>query len=225
MYTLTIMRHGRSNQNAFFDGERVEDDDIVDAKLHPDGIVQVEATSEWERDQGFSYGLVCVSSMRRTIQSAEHSGSQQSNWQIDSRLVERDNGDLEGIEYDAASKIKRKQDALDWRPQGGETIREMRDGRVAEFLSGILPLRQSIKIITHHDTMLAFAARVERIPDDDFNHQVASGELHFNNASLLMYRFSDDYRDANSPVDRRTITPWHNNPNDSLWLPVPQSDW
>lgn len=146
--TLTMFRHGQSEENAvFFDREaypevvrkRVLAVPTWERRLTKKGVQQAKALSLYLRmwHEALAHidnvGIICgyTSTYARAIETAAYASDDLPiSWKLEGRIVERNWGELQDLTVEERDRKfgdivrNREREALLWRPPGGETMQD-----------------------------------------------------------------------------------------------------
>lgn len=190
---LFLIRHGESEGNVAIHNARSGDesaytDEFVTTpdrnwQLTTKGISQAQITGKWLKntlktlEEDFSNIRFYVSPFVRTRQTAGHLGLD-AEWFLNRSLRERDWGDISTIPYreflNAShykfSAQKKKVDPLYWRPPGGESIVDVAENRVRNFLDTLhrKNSHNTVIAVTHGEFMRATRLVLERVDDETY---------------------------------------------------------
>ena len=142
-----------------------------------------------------------VSPYVRTRQTAAGlrlgSALQPVGWYVNRSLRERDWGDIESIpksEFDFAeqyehSRHKRAIDPLYWHPPGGESLCDVAENRVRNFLDTLHRecSGQTVVAVTHGEFMMATRLVLERADDETFADWLDDPRQRLENCAVLHY--------------------------------------
>jgi len=213
---LFFVRHGESEGNVANQKAKTGDlssftDEFVTTpgrkwKLTEKGEAQARLAGEWLQKE---LNRVAVSSDRRnfvspyvrTRQTAGYLGLQYRGksveWFVNRTLRERDWGDIDSIPKklfldDPAYKWnsqKEKQDPLYWRPPGGESIQDVAENRVRNFLDTLHREcgDHTVVAVTHGEFMRAARIILERVSDELYDEWENSNEEKIHNCMILQY--------------------------------------
>lgn len=142
-----------------------------------------------------------VSPYIRTRQTAGHlwltENDKSVDWYLNRTIRERDWGDIDSISKDEFRNNpiyrlncqKESQDPLYWRPPGGESIQDVADNRVRNFLDTLHREmgRQTVVAVTHGEFMRAARTVLERISDETYDEWENSPAEKIHNCQILQY--------------------------------------
>lgn len=168
-----------------------------------------------------------VSPYVRTRQTAGlmglHEEPRKVEWYVNRTIRERDWGDIDSIPkqqfwddpINALNAQKMKSDPLYWRPPGGESIQDVADNRVRNFMDTLHRecSGQLVVAVTHGEFMKATRLVLERISDEQFMLDEYSKLRRIQNCQVIQY--TQDSAVAGLPLSpgsprlqfTRTITP------------------
>ncbi len=202
---LLLIRHGQSEGNLA--NQKARDGDFSHFSeeyrnrsgrhwnLTEKGIGQARKSGEWLKlnklNKFFRY---YTSSYLRARQTSAHLNLPDASWIIESRMRERDHGDIDTlpamefpIKYPDNSRT-RKADSLYWRPPGGESIADVRLRARSMFdtlhreCSG-----ENVIFVCHGDFIRAARAELEYMSDEEWDKLELESGLHVGNAEILHY--------------------------------------
>ncbi len=150
-------------------------------------------------------------------------GSREAEWYVNRTIRERDWGDIDSIpkQHFREDPIYRRNaqkmevDPLYWRPPGGESIQDVADNRVRNFLDTLHRecSDQLVVAVAHGEFMKALRLVLERTSDEEFLIQEKDKTRKIPNCQLIQYTKSVELAGLESQVHTprlqftRTITP------------------
>ncbi len=202
---LILVRHGQSEGNLANKKARTGDFSHFSEeyrnragrhwKLTDLGVEQAKSSGNWLRknklDKFFRY---YTSSFVRAKQTAAHLGLEDAAWTIETRLRERDHGDIDTTPAaEFANKYPdnartRGADSLYWRPPGGESIADVRL-RVRSMLDTLHRECDGSDVIfvCHGDFIRATRAELEYLSDEQWDLLESQAKLNVGNAEVVHY--------------------------------------
>ncbi len=192
---LVLIRHGLSEDNHarfkakqgnldFFD-EGFRNRLGPEVRLMPEGVEQAKNAGLWVQEHIIKrYGLIgfdkyVYSPHIRTRETAANLGLPEADWEMDRRLRERSWGEIEKLsrdEFEQAHPINydwHTRDSLYWKAAGGESMAEIADGRVTQFINSIGEGNdegeiESVVAITHGEWMAAARLILEHMLNEQW---------------------------------------------------------
>ncbi len=160
---IYIVRHGQTNWN--LEGRN---QGRIDIELNEKGIQQAEITSE--KLKNIKFNKVFSSPLKRAYKTAQiickNCGIQENNIIVDERLIERSNGELEGL---LREEYKEKIDFADSNETryGVEPLQEFRK-RIENFFNNICKeySEENILVVTHAGVSIYARCYFEGEPKD-----------------------------------------------------------
>lgn len=213
---IFFIRHGESEGNVASNQAKLGDfslytDEFMTTpgrkwNLTEKGRAQAELTGEWLQKEIDSLKngrgrRHYVSPYLRTKQTAALLGltenGKSAEWYLNRTLRERDWGDIDAIpkkqfEEDPIYKLnalKKKTDPLYWRPPGGESIQDVAENRVRNFLDTLHREcgDQTIVAVAHGEFMKAIRIILERADDEVFEKWESSKKHNIRNCEINQY--------------------------------------
>ncbi len=166
---LYIVRHGQTDWNVL--GKR---QGHVDNPLNETGIKQAKELQLLLKD--ISFDKVFSSPLKRAIDTAKIITNKKII--VDERLIERNNGKLEGLTKEQIKKIKDSGN-YDDKSYGVETPEEMQN-RAERFLKEILEKypNQDILVVTHCGLIINMRCYLDGVPNDLNSYMVDNCEVY-----------------------------------------------
>ncbi len=181
---LILVRHGHSEGNLVIERAKKGDDSLFTPdfrerpghrwRLTNEGRAQAEHAGQWIAGNiGARFDRYYASPYVRTQETAALLGLPDAEWRLDQRLRERDWGEIGSLpKAEQASLYPRntliqKNDALYWRPPGGESIADVRM-RVRTFFDTLHREceGQAVIVVTHGEVMSAVRGSLEYLSDE-----------------------------------------------------------
>jgi broad specificity phosphatase PhoE len=181
---LVLVRHGHSDGNLVMERARQGDDSLFTPdfrerpghrwRLTPEGREQASIAGGWiKANIGTEFDRYYASPYVRTQETAGLLGLPDAEWRLDQRLRERDWGEVgslpksEQADLYPRSVLIQKNDALYWRPPGGESIADVRL-RVRTFFDTLHREceGQTVIVVTHGEVMSAVRGALEYLSDE-----------------------------------------------------------
>lgn len=221
---LFLIRHGESEGNVANNRAKQGDlsaftDEFVTTpgrkwRLTEKGVEQAKMAGEWlaqelkniETPVAHRY---YVSPYTRTRQTAGfmdlpgHNG-RPIDWFVNRTIRERDWGDIdsspkaefEADPVNALNVLKMHTDPLYWRPPGGESIQDVAENRVRNFLDTLHRecANETVVAVTHGEFMKATRIILERVDDATFEEWENSKAEKIHNCMILQYSKVDPNR-------------------------------
>lgn len=201
---LVLVRHGHSEGNFAVDLSKQGDDSFYTPdfrerpghqwRLTDEGREQARKTGAWLVENYESFDRYYVSPYVRTKETAALLGIAAAEWRIDSRLRERDWGDIgslprkEFIEAYPRNAFMKQADALYWRPPGGESIMDVRM-RVRSLLDTLHREMEGkrVLVVTHGEFMWSTRAELEYMSDSEWLSSDKDPRQKIHNTQVLDY--------------------------------------
>ena len=211
---LVFVRHGAAEGNLAYREARAGNNSRFTAKfmsthesrwrLTPEGCLQAQIAGEWIRNNiTQKFGLYLTSEYVRALETAAHLHLPGAHWARNIFLREKKFG---------SSIQMRKRDPFYWHPPSGESLADvaLRVDHILESLSEIEIDPSAVIIVTHYNVIQIFSARIEMIPQIDFQTYMKKKENVFRNACVLHYTRKNPKSGQISPVYkwRRLASPW-----------------
>ena len=210
---LFFVRHGESQGNVASDRAKVGDESLFTDEfvtipgrrweLTEVGQRQAELAGAWLRAELERIGVVAgeprhyASPYVRTRQTAAFLGLPSAEWYLNRSIRERDWGDIETIPrrafYEdpvyARNSSKKSIDPLYWRPPGGESISDVADNRVRNFLDTLHRECSggTVIAVTHGEFIRAARLVLERIDDETYTAWESDPTARIHNAEVIQY--------------------------------------
>ena len=231
--TLTLIRHGQSESNlakhSFEQGKVLENEDELmkvhtsDRRLTALGVVQAKAAGTlmrgWVEETGIEIAdcRFYVSTYMRAIETAGHLQIPRSEWRLDNRLVERNWGEMDQKPYEERMKLygaeagRRKEFALYWRPDTGETMQDVVN-RLRDFTDTMHREceRKHVVVVCHGETMWAFRTILEYWTGQQLRNAMLTHDdrTDIHNCRIIQYsRVLDDEHRATRLTRVRFVDP------------------
>lgn len=224
---LILVRHGHSEGNLAVDLSKQGDDSFYTPdfrerpghqwRLTDEGRDQARQAGAWILQNIGEFDRYYVSPYIRTKETAALLDLPNAKWRIDSRLRERDWGDIGSLprkefleEYPRNAFIKNT-DSLYWRPPGGESIMDVRM-RMRSLLDTLHRemADQRVLIVTHGEFMWSARAELEYMSDEEWLSADKDPSQKIHNTQVIEYRRSDPHTGEQDKYVRwvRSICPW-----------------
>lgn len=240
-----LIRHGKSEGNAFNQRSRAGDDSEYtdefrnrpssDWRLTNTGINQVRAAGTWLQDNfDEPFHRLYASEYVRAIESAYELGIEtELDWYLDINLRERDYGQMDVLTEEqratafAEEYRRRKMNPFIWCPPGGESIATT--CQRADRTLGTLHREcssQNVGAVCHGEMMWAFVVKIERMSQTKYMrlHLSRDPHDHFHNAQIIHYSrvnpAKPDGKLAPHLNWRRSICPWDTSKSTNEWEEV-----
>jgi broad specificity phosphatase PhoE len=197
-------------------------------RLTENGVNQAQTTGAWLKENQMSnfFRYYC-STYVRTRETAAQLSLDNAKWVLDSRVRERDWGDIGSIpimefvkEYPRNALVK-KIDSLYWRPPGGESIADVRL-RVRDLFSTLHREcdLEDVIIVTHGEFMRACRAELEYMTDDEWIAENSTPSGKIRNAEILHYtRENPDTKKIEKRITWvRKVCSWDENKGEDNWI-------
>lgn len=214
---LFLIRHGESEGNVANNKAKGGDlssftDEFVTTpgrkwRLTEKGIEQAKLAGAWLNQELKSFDVPSVrryyvSPYTRTMQTAGHleledPAQGELEWYVNRTIRERDWGDIDStpkIEFqaDPVNRLnvqKMNNDPLYWRPPGGESIQDVAENRVRNFLDTLhRECGEGLTVaVTHGEFMQAARIVLERIDDSTYDYWESSKTEKIHNCMILQY--------------------------------------
>lgn len=184
---IVLVRHGMSEHNLARKRSEAGDDSDWDTqfsnkhtsqyRLTDIGIEQSKICGEYIKNNISSkFDKYFVSEYLRTMETAYYLGFEDSKWEVDFTIRERDKGIFSGLteseKKEQYKELKRmKKDDFYWSPLGGESVAELCQ-RVDRFLDLLNKecTGMNVIIVTHGTIMEAFRVRLEKMLHQDYKN-------------------------------------------------------
>lgn len=224
---LVLVRHGHSEGNLAVDYSKLGDDSFYTPdfrerpghqwRLTEDGQEQARTAGQWILENIGDFDRYYVSPYIRTKETAALLDLPSAEWRVDSRLRERDWGDIgslprkEFIEEYPRNAFVKDMDSLYWRPPGGESIMDVRM-RMRSLLDTLHRETESQKVIavTHGEFMWSARAELEYMSDEEWLTADNDKSQKIHNTQVLQYSRLDPNTDKQNKYASwtRSVCPW-----------------
>lgn len=182
-------------------------------RLTDNGRAQARCAGDWIREEFAACGFdrFYASPFTRTSQTAARLALRwpdgdtgegtdahgRPRWYLNRGIRERDWGDIGSVprqefesrpEY-ALNAVRQRTDPLYWVPPGGESIAQVAENRVRNFLDTLHRELDGKRVlaVTHGEFMWATRLVLERLDDDEFVHCTQDPEQRIGNCEVLHY--------------------------------------
>ena len=206
---LYVIRHGESEANVIVQAGEQGDNSLYtqDNVTVPDrswrltatGRKQADCIGRWLVSQQQLFDRYMVSPYVRTRETAATMALPKAKWEENRVLRERSWGEINTITKDefknnyARNWNFKNTDPLYWRPPAGESIADVAEDRVHNFLTSLSRKSdsESVVMVTHGDFMLALMLTIEDLADEEFLHRADSDDWKITNCTCLHYTRRD----------------------------------
>lgn len=213
---LYVIRHGESEQNTIVDAGKKGDyslftQDTVtvpdrDWRLTATGRQQADCIGKWVVSQQPLFDKYIVSPFIRTRETAATMSLPKARWQENRVVRERSWGEIstrttkDFQESYPNNWDFRQNDPLYWKPPAGESIADVAENRVHNFLTNLSQKAeaQSVIVVTHGDYMNALRLVMEDLSDEEFLDREENPEWKINNCTCFHYSRRDPFNGRTS---------------------------
>jgi broad specificity phosphatase PhoE len=250
---LVLVRHGESESNVvngfgkqdnheYFTPE-FKERTTREWRLSARGVEESMAAGRWigryilasfpSLHDGFDWHV--TSPYNRSKETAGHLGLPNAHWRIDSRVRERDWGDIESIsDNDFQARYpdnarKKRVDPLHWRPPGGESIAGMVDDRIRGYFEDLEEMHKtwavdSVCISGHGEYMWGVRLYIESMEHGDWAAARNDPRQKIHNGQVVHYTREDPESSSLSDVYSwmRSVNPVTDPDSPGEWSPVPE---
>ena len=233
---LIMVRHGESEGNvalnaakkgdhSFYTDEFVNKPDIK-WSLSPKGVNQAKVAGAWLQEQlegvPAQESRYYVSPLTRTQQTAGYldltiphaatPAEAQIHWRRNRSIRERDWGDISTMRKDdyrsryTDSARKEKMDPLYWRPPGGESVADVAENRVRNFLDTLHRecSGRTVVAVSHGEFIRATHLVLTRADDETYAAWESDEEMKIHNCEVFHFsrRVPEGFKDAGEVKER-----------------------
>lgn len=212
---LYVVRHGESEQNTIVNLGKQGDESLYtqetvtvpdrDWRLTAKGRQQADCIGKWIVNQQPLFDKYVVSPFTRTRETAATMSLPKARWEENRVVRERSWGEIStrsNTEFQTRYPNNwtfKQNDPLYWKPPAGESIADVAENRVHNFLTNLSRKAeaQSVIVVTHGDYMSALQLVMEDLSDEEFLDRQTDSNWKINNCTCHHYSRRD-------PVTGRT---------------------
>ncbi len=245
--TLTLVRHGESEQNIAKKLSRKGDHSLFTKefrsrhnstfRLTDKGREQADKAGKWIRDNiGDSFHRYYVSEYSRALETAALLKLPFAKWRMEFYLRERDWGKLDVVSEEDKNTIfkeateQRKRDKFFWRPPGGESMSVL-CLRVDRFMNTLAREcdGKDVIVVCHGEVMWAFRVRIEKMSHRDYQTLEVSNRPQdkIHNCQVLRYAREDP---GNQKLSKHfgwmmSVCPTDLKRSSNIWVPIKRKEY
>lgn len=218
---LFVVRHGASELNHIIEsGLKNKDSELFtdDNKNTPDrcwrltdtGRKQATTIGEWIQSVETCFEGYYVSPYIRCLETAAYMNLPNARWEEKRTLRERSYGEICVATRDEFKKKYprnwnfRKNDSIYWRPPSGESIADVAENRVHNFLMSLKHdnVDDSVIVVSHGDWISALSLVLENLSDEQFLERYSSKDSEIKNGACVQYSRVNPFSDGETVTDR-----------------------